>query len=211
MSLEDLDSLSFHGSFRSSLSHFKHLRMNGLVERVFAVGTCSSLIDEVALSLAERWLQIQRSALGLEWVIWLPHSVHVHIQCFKRVVSFNGNIVSLSHIPISGCSVKESPSSRWVLSGSHWFLRVVDALSRVRNRHWHVSVSRTQFLQLWAQIALVELSRAVQRGDHIEVEVPELSHAHWVQGRFSGALILEGGHSSVLFGVWHFLLTVHIE
>jgi len=51
MSLEDLDSLSFHSSFRSCLTHFKHLRMNGLVEGVLAVGACVCLIQEVALSL----------------------------------------------------------------------------------------------------------------------------------------------------------------
>jgi hypothetical protein len=47
----------------------------------------------------------------------------------------------------------------------------------------------------------MELSRAVQRRNHIEVEVAKLSHTHRVQCCFSGALILEGRHSRVLFGV----------
>jgi hypothetical protein len=107
MSLEDLDSLSFHGSFRSSLTHFKHLRMNGLIERVLAIATCARLIQEVALSLAEWRLQIQRSggALCLELVIRLSRPMNVHIQCLEGIVSLDRNIVSLSHIPIGGCSV----------------------------------------------------------------------------------------------------------
>ena len=57
----------------------------------------------------------------------------------------------------------------------------------------------------------MELSRAVQRGQHIEVEVTELSHAHRVQSGFRGTLILERRHRRVLFGIGHLLLTVHIE
>ena len=81
MSLEDLDSLPLHGGFRSCLSHFKHLRMNGLVERVLAVAAARRLVQEVALRLAERRLQVEWHPLcRLELVIRLSDSMHVHVQ-----------------------------------------------------------------------------------------------------------------------------------
>ena len=44
MPLEDLYSLSFHCSFRSRLTHFKHLRMNSLVEGILTIATGARLI-----------------------------------------------------------------------------------------------------------------------------------------------------------------------